>query len=314
MDGESSLNSADIRGWCRQHGIRLAQPLPHNSTAQGPVERGVWTFVEENLRCEASFPGDQRLYSRIAWSWNSTPRQSSHQLPPHLIQFGRPPLTLADRIASPPASHDVVPTSTDRPYHHTIAEILRTTAAVQALAATRGNAARRATAVRLNERSPRPLSPLSVGDTVYYYAPAHGNFCDNNGIGRNSQFVSPFAGPATIIDRISNVGYVVQNARGSNLYRHRRHLRRLPPTTAQQTTGTASTDVQPPPRLTPEELQLVRSFVSATSAHATAGDAASLASTLLASTGYHLPSGTAPGHGPRHAPARTRPLSNTGRR
>ena len=79
-----------------------------------------------------------------------------------------------------------------------------------------------------------------------FYQPASGGLA--KGRGRSRAFVPAFSGPATVLARISNVGYWLKgDTDGRYYYRHRAALRRLPPrvpvgavSSAEQRQGEAS--------------------------------------------------------------------------
>ena len=84
---------------------------------------------------------------------------------------------------------------------------------------------RRITARKLNEALPYTLEPIPVGQCVYYYAPPSGRKKTTAG-DRNADYVKLYKGPATVVVRLSNVGYVVRHDKTNALaYRHRQHLR-----------------------------------------------------------------------------------------
>lgn len=80
-------------------------------------------------------------------------------------------------------------------------------------------------ASRRGSSTRRRLEPIPVGQCVYYYAPPSGTKKTTAG-DRNADYVKLYKGPATVVVRLSNVGYVVRHDKTNALaYRHRQHLR-----------------------------------------------------------------------------------------
>ncbi len=100
-------------------------------------------------------------------------------------------------------------------------------------AAARSNATRRATAVALNQQGWGVVPDLAPGDKIIFYQPVSGRL--SRAKDRSRKLVSTFAGPATVLGQMSNVGYLLQGiADGRYYYRHRAALRKVhstrPPT------------------------------------------------------------------------------------
>ena len=217
-DGEKAFVSQGLREWCARRGTRILPPLPYSATGHSAAEVP-WTRVVPAFRRKSQFPGDETDVAEIAWSYNIAAKGSTG-FAPYTIQHGHPPATHSERVAE---ARRVLGADVEAPA--ATEELLVAAAAVREMAAARGNYNRRITARKLNEASPYTLEPIPVGQCVYYYAPPSGTKKTTAG-DRNADYVKLYKGPATVVVRLSNVGYVVRHDKTNALaYRHRQHLR-----------------------------------------------------------------------------------------
>ncbi len=206
-DGEKAFVSQGLREWCARRGTRILPPLPYSATGHSAAEVP-WTRVVPAFRRKSRFPGDETDVAEIAWSYNIAAKGSTG-FAPYTIQHGHPPATHSERVAE---ARRVLGADVEAPA--ATEELLVAAAAVREMAAARGNYNRRITARKLNEASPYTLEPIPVGQCVYYYAPPSGTTKTTAG-DRNADYVKLYKGPATVVVRLSNVGYVVRHDKSS---------------------------------------------------------------------------------------------------
>ena len=103
----------------------------------------------------------------------------------------------------------------------------QTAATITGIAARRANTARRSNATDRNIAGVAVLPDLLPGEKCMFYQPASGGLVKAKG--RSRSFVPAFSGPATVLARMSNVGYWLKGDNdGRYYYRHRAALRKLP--------------------------------------------------------------------------------------
>ncbi len=158
-----------------------------------------------NARVAASdvYPGDQLLDSCVAFEWNE--QQKRHLgFSPFEVMFGTPVVTQAINYARGvmgPRARE--PTAAERAE---LIECLQASAAATVAACC--NATRRATAVALNQQGRGSMPDLAPGDKVMFSQPVSGGL--SRAKNRSRKLVSTFAGPATVLGQLSNVGYLLQ--------------------------------------------------------------------------------------------------------
>ena len=78
----------------------------------------------------------------------------------------------------------------------------------------------------LNQQGRGVLPDLAPGDKVLFYQPVSGGL--SRAKDRSRKLVSTFAGPATVLGQMSNVGYLLQGIADGRYYcRHRAALRKV---------------------------------------------------------------------------------------
>ena len=221
IDSEKGFCSARFNEWAAIQGIRVVTPLGYCNTANSSGEI-FWKHYETRMRSCDKFPGDQQEDSRIAFEWNIQTKATGFT--PFHIQHGSAAITAAVNFARgrrgqrPPTKHE---------QDAFVGEMAASTEALHKVAASRGNFVRRRSAGDLNRRSRAKLLPLAVGDLAMIFQPASGAVVNARGGNRNRKFVSEFIS-GTVTSRISNVGYMLEDGKGTVYYRHRQHLRKLP--------------------------------------------------------------------------------------
>ena len=226
IDSERAFDSAQFKAWAGRNGITVVPPLGYNSTSNSAVER-FWLFFNFALSELPTIPPiseRQQHLSRIAHTWNIQKRDTTG-FTPFEIQHGCPATTAA--VLAARGLQLAEPSEQDK------RDYLRchqaSAAAIRRIAASRGNLARRKAAISHNRKSRARLAPLEVGTQVFYYQPPSGAVVRARGGGKNRAFVANFVGPATVVARLSEVGYVAEDARSrARVYRHRQHLRPIP--------------------------------------------------------------------------------------
>ena len=240
IDSERGFQSNAFNEWATDMGIRVVQPLAYSSTGNASGEIG-WKHVSTCYKAVEDFPGTQETDNRIAFQWN-TQVKAGTEFSPFAIQHGSPATTFAVRLARGMMSDDPAgPPPTPAQAAQLARDMQHATAAVIRVAAARGNRSRLLSAAAANSRSRTAMASLAVGDRAFVYQPASGAIVASRGGGRNRAFVADFAGPATVVAKLSNVGYQLRDeATGTVYWRHRKHLRPIPRAAGDQASGSAT--------------------------------------------------------------------------
>ena len=221
IDSEKGFQSDAFMRWAKIHDIRVVQPLAYSPTGNSSGEI-FWSHFRLAYSDSGSpFPGDQERDNEICFAWNCQVK-SSTGFSPFMIQHGSAATTAAVQLARG-LSSAVAPSAQQKT--QLCRDMSVATAAISRIAAAQGNHRRRLTAIANNRRSRIRLKPLNVGQRVFAFQPPSGAVVDSRGGGRNRAFVAPFIGPATVVSRLSNVGYNLQSDDGKTFHRHRKHLR-----------------------------------------------------------------------------------------
>ena len=221
IDSEKGFQSDAFMHWARMHDIRVVQPLAYSPTGNSSGEI-FWSHFRLAYSDSGSpFPGDQERDNEICFAWNCQVKASTG-FSPFMIQHGSAATTAAVQLARG-LSSAVEPSAQQK--SQLCRDMSVATAAITRIAAAQGNHRRRLTAIANNRKSRIRLKPLNVGQRVFAFQPPSGAVVDARGGGRNRAFVAPFIGPATVVTRLSNVGYELQSDDGKKFHRHRKHLR-----------------------------------------------------------------------------------------
>ena len=222
IDSAKEFESKQMDDWAERNNVVIPKPLAYNSQANAASER-FWRHFNARMQAANDYPGDQESDKRICWEWNIQ-RKRGTRFSPFEIMYGTPVITRALNRAR--GVHTVrAPTAEERAE---LEQCLQQTAAtITGIAARRANTARRSKAIDRNIAGVAVLPELLPGDKCMFYQPASGGLVKAKG--RSRSFVPAFSGPATVLARMSNVGYWLQGDDDRRYYyRHRAALRKLP--------------------------------------------------------------------------------------
>ena len=241
IDSAKEFESRQMDEWAERNNVVVIKPLAYNSQANAASER-FWRHFNARMMATNDYPGDTESDARITWEWNIQQRRGTGYSP-YQLMYGAPVVTRALNHAR--GVHTLRPPTAEE--RAELEQCLQDTAeTITSIAANRANGARRASAIERNRNGVAVLPDLMPGEKCMFYQPASGGLA--KGRGRSRAFVPAFSGPATVLARISNVGYWLKgDTDGRYYYRHRAALRRLPPrvpvgavSSAEQRQGEAS--------------------------------------------------------------------------
>ena len=222
IDAAKEFESKQMDEWAVRNNVVIPKPLAYNAQANAASER-FWRHYNARMQAANDYPGDQESDKLICWEWNIQ-RKRGTGFSPFEIMYGSPVVTRALNRAR--GVHTVrAPTAEERTE---LEQCLQQTAAtITGLAARRANTARRSNAIDRNIAGVAVLPDLLPGEKCMFYQPASGGLVKAKG--RSRSFVPAFSGPATVLARMSNVGYWLKGDNdGRYYYRHRAALRKLP--------------------------------------------------------------------------------------